>query len=69
MTPDQDTLDKARARLEDLAPVQAQFLKANISDAYAEADRSPIAIVKRGVRTHVLMSAEHYRALLSEKPS
>lgn len=47
----------------DLPPIQAQFLKANIADAYAEADKHPIAIVKRDVRTHVLMSAQAYDAL------
>lgn len=63
-----DNLSPQNAALLDLPPVMATFLKANSADAYAEADRHPIAIVKNGRRTHVLMSAEAYSALARTEP-
>jgi len=58
-----------RDAIEYLAPVQATFLKVNQADVYAEADKHPVAIVKRGVRTHVLMSAEAYAILSALQPA
>lgn len=51
--------------IEFLAPVRAQYLRGDVAEAYAAAAVQPCAIITHDIRTHVLMSADHYAGLVA----